>query len=105
MLPAGFAVAVSHRPLPAYPRPGLLGSQSGCWMVYAPALAVSNRIAGRLRWLWRRMGVTGPPGPLKVATSLLRVAPAPGAAPPDQLAPVSHKPSPPPPVHVWLAAR
>src|SRR5215207_95137 len=50
------------------------------------------------------IGETAPTGPLNVATSWLSVTIAPGAAPPDQLAPVLHNPSLPPPVHGWLAA-
>src|SRR5687767_1881622 len=51
------------------------------------------------------IGDTAPTGPLNVATSLFSVVTAPGGVPPDQLPPVSHRPSPAPPVQVWLAAR
>src|SRR5687768_3668994 len=77
-------------------------------MMYAPASAVSKRNEATLSRLSKMIGETAPTGPLKVATSGLTPAGAglstPGIAPPDQLAPLLHNPSPPAPVQVWLAA-
>src|SRR4051812_47110635 len=108
ILPAVLVLVVKTSPSPLRPLLGSLGSQFGCWNVYAPASAVSKRNEATSRRLSKMIGDTAPTGPLKVATSWLSALTAgliaPGAAPPVQFVPVVHNPSPPAPVHVWLAA-